>query len=398
MTVRPGYKPGSWRIRLELPRKGGKRNPHQETFYGSKEDAVIRETEIKRDRDLGRYVSKDKLTLGAYLEDWIVTVKEPDVRPGVVKGYRDHLGAQMRRSGLGDCLLKNLTTKDLQAIINDLKDRGRSDNTVKNFVSPITDALNWAVKKKLIRSNPALDLVIPKKDKAKIKFTGGNSWADEEDEDETPNEDEFVEIWPRKTVEDFLQKLKDEPVPYSEAFELAIHTGLRRSELAGLRWSAIDLGNGELTVRRGRHDAEGGYTSAPKTKKGTRRIDLSPETVGLLDRIQSIQNLHRMEVPGLWPRNAYVISKPDGTTIRVEYLTKLFKKYLRLHNFPDYMTFHKLRHVHGTMLLEDGWEYKDIMERLGHSSITVTMNIYAHIRRGSQKEKVNHLGRLFRTK
>jgi len=60
-------------------------------------------------------------------------------------------------------------------------------------------------------------------------------------------------------------------------------------------------------------------------------------------------------------------------------------------------TAHKLQHVHGTMLMEDGWEPKEIMERLGHSSITVTMNIYAHIRRGSLKEKVDRLDRLFRT-
>ena len=395
MGVYPGYKPGTWRIIVNMPRKGTKREYETETFYGSKSDAEKRDTEIKRERDLGRHISKNQLTLGAYLEDWIVTVKIPaGVRPGVIKSYREHFH-HLEKSGLEDCLLKNLTTKDLQAIVDALRERGRADNTIKNFISPLTDALNWAVKKKLIKENPASDIVRPTTDRSKLKFR--NSWADEDAEDETPYENEFVEIWPNEIVEDFLQKLKDEPIPHSEAFELAIQTGLRRSELAGLRWSAVDLVRRELTVRRGRHDAEGGYTSAPKTKKGTRRIDLSPETVGLLERIQSIQNLQRMEVPGLWPKNAYVISKPDGTTTRVNYLTQIFKKYIRDHGFPEYMTFHKLRHVHGTMLMEDGWEPKEIMERLGHSSITVTMNIYAHIRRGSLREKVDRLDRLFRT-
>jgi len=60
-------------------------------------------------------------------------------------------------------------------------------------------------------------------------------------------------------------------------------------------------------------------------------------------------------------------------------------------------TAHKLRHIHGTMLMEEGWEPKEIMERLGHSSMTVTMNIYAQIRRGFLKEKVDRLDRLSRT-
>ena len=385
MKPTPGHKPGTWRIRVEVSANssdGKKRSEHQETFVGSFKAAQRRTREIENERDRGKYIGKNRETLGDYVDHWLYKVKLGNVRPTTWKGYFwkcDYL----HKSGLTDRPLQEITTGDVQSVVADLLGRGLSQMNVKHFVAVTRNLLNDAVDLQKIAVNPVLKVVLPAEDH-EIKSVN--------DEDEGG---EYIEIWDKETVREFRRLLREDPVPYSEAFELVLYTGLRRSEVCGLRWSMVDLAEGVLKVRRGRHDdqgtPEGAYTAAPKSRAGRRDIELSPTCVRLLERIKEIQNLNRMEIPGVWPNDGYVISKREGTTIRVGYLSEVFKKFIRKHGLPDEMTFHKLRHVHGTMLNEDGWGYADMAERLGHSSVTLTMNVYTHIRRGVNTDKLRRL-------
>ncbi|HEY4385269.1 MAG TPA: site-specific integrase [Ktedonobacteraceae bacterium] len=197
-------------------------------------------------------------------------------------------------------------------------------------------------------------------------------------------------------VRKLLEAAKDHPM--EALFVMAVTTGMRRGELFGLKWQDIDFDKGVLSVRRAlvRMPTGGGYVEAEtKTAKSRRSIVLTAVAMNALKEHHIRQLEMKAKAGGAWQDYDYVFCGPDGTYLSPGHhgLVQL-KNLLRKAGLPD-IRFHDLRHCTASLLLAEGVHPKVVQEILGHTEISMTMNVYSHVLPTMQKDAMNRLDDLF---
>ncbi len=162
-------------------------------------------------------------------------------------------------------------------------------------------------------------------------------------------------------------------------YRLAAMTGLRRGELAGLRWADLDLDVGVLHVRQQR--VQIGYEvveGPPKSKTGERSVQLDPSTVDVLRAHALAQEAACVLAGDLWQGDDFVFCREDGSPLHPEFITRHFDRLVQRLGLPS-IRLHDLRHTHASHGLAAGVPLKVIQERLGHSSLALTADTYTHV-------------------
>ncbi|MET7686032.1 site-specific integrase [Streptomyces sp. NPDC005423] len=180
-------------------------------------------------------------------------------------------------------------------------------------------------------------------------------------------------------------------------FELALHTGLRKGELLGLRWEDLNLTGGTASIRRTlqRTNSSGLTALRTKTQSSERRIALPTPCLRSLEQHRD-RKLQNREAAGTnWKDSGYVFTRPDGAPIEGSTLTRHFNTLLRQARLRR-IRFHDLRHSAATLLLEQGVELVVIKELLGHAHIGVTATVYAHVRLRLQRDAIDLLSHALR--
>jgi len=187
-----------------------------------------------------------------------------------------------------------------------------------------------------------------------------------------------MEMWDIPDIHRFLDAAFDDS--FYPVYQLAVLTGLRRGEVFGLKWDAVDLEGSTLSVTRTlqRISGRGLVEGQPKTPRSRRNIDLAPGALALLDDVRAAQVGNRLEYGDFWQDTGHVFTHLNGSPIDPDYISKRFAKLVRASGLP-HLTFHGLRHAHATLAFVAGVSPKTISERLGHASIAITMDIYAHV-------------------
>ncbi|MFB7557103.1 tyrosine-type recombinase/integrase [Streptomyces brevispora] len=177
-------------------------------------------------------------------------------------------------------------------------------------------------------------------------------------------------------------------------FELALHTGLRKGELLGLRWEDLDLDTGTAAIRRTlQRTTTGGLTTLPtKTRASERRIALPARCLQSLKLHHEQQERERKAAGTSWQHSGHVFTTAQGGSIDPTNLSRAFTTLLRKARLRR-IRFHDLRHSTATLLLEQGVELVVIKELLGHAHIGVTATVYAHVRLRLQRDAIDTLGR-----
>lgn len=187
----------------------------------------------------------------------------------------------------------------------------------------------------------------------------------------------------------FLEYAKS--TPYHPLFYTLLFTGLRRSEILALRWSDIDLLHRQLSVTRAIHKIHNGEITygKPKTGKSKRLVSLSPSTVIVLKEYQEAE-LKLRESLGLSPitEGDLVFCRCDGKTYLPDSITHIWHK-LALRCGLKGIRLHDARHTHASLMLKQGIHPKIVQERLGHSSIQITLDTYSHVAPGLQQAAAN---------
>jgi integrase len=159
---------------------------------------------------------------------------------------------------------------------------------------------------------------------------------------------------------------------------LASTTAMRRAELLGLSWENVDLAARRLSVRWSRTSV--GYVveeGAPKSRRGTRVLDLDPIEVADLRRWRKRQLEERVAWGEAWTDSGLVFTHEDGTGLHPDATSDTFDRVLKPSGLPK-IRFHDLRHTWATLTLRAGVSPKIVSERLGHATVAFTMDVYAH--------------------
>lgn len=303
------------------------------------------------------------------LKKW-VEYKSAQIESTTAWGYESRSRSIIEYFGKKNTMIQDLQPKDLIAyyewalkegrrnVYNENSPKSLKRRTVSDQATLIKSFLNDAVAYGVIDTNPA--------DKARVPRVKENNT-------------EEIAYMDLEESQAFLNYVKSDPM-FEKLYvmsKIGLYYGCRRSEILGLKWSAIDFEKGVVvidhTVVRCKNGIE--YRDNVKTESSHRYLPLLDIVKGDLSEL-----MEKQKESGIYAKDGYVFKWDDGTAYSPDYITKLFKKAVqRCDAAPDNMTFHGLRHSCCAILFEKGWDLGKVQNWLGHSDITVTANIYNHV-------------------
>ena len=183
-----------------------------------------------------------------------------------------------------------------------------------------------------------------------------------------------------------------------ELISFVLRTGLRQGEAFGMKWDDVDFANACVFVKRSLAHVvgKGAVFQEPKTKGSRRRVLLLPEDIAALQEYRQWQWKYANELGDKFEWHNLLFTSPFGSPISpTNFNRRYFKPLLKQCHIGEGFTFHGLRHTHATLLLQQGVNPKIVQERLGHSSIKVTMDVCSHVLPDMQKQAVDALRELF---
>lgn len=318
-----------------------------------------------------------KLTLGGWLQRWLITldlaVELGDLAPNTRLWYRSAT-EQHIIPGLGAIRLDRLTAADLEGFYAEKLRSGRVDGkgglsavSVRRLHVTLTRALGEAVRRRLIVRNPMDDLT---------RRPGSGIVAGRAIE----------RAWAPEQLRAFLDAANSDRL--AAAWRLTALTGMRRSEVLGLPWSAVDLGAGRLTIDR-TFVMVGSmpYIGRPKTSRSARTVLLDPGTVRALRTWRTAQKEDRLAWGAGWKDSGFCFTRENGEPVRPDTFSARFQA-LALDAGLPHIPLHGLRHSAATFHLTIGTPVAVVSEMLGHASTAITMDIYAAVLPRMHREAV----------
>jgi integrase len=358
--------PGRWAIILDVydPATGERRRKWH-SFKGTKRQAQTECSRLITQMQEGVYVEPAKLTLAQFLERWLEHIR-PNVAP---KTYERYWQIATKNLGplLGTKILSKLQPIDISQAYARALQSGRRDGqgglsprTVHHLHRVLYQALSQAERWKLIGRNPAA--LLEKRDRPKI-------------------EHKPVATIDAATAAQVFNAARDRRI--FVPLVLATLCGLRRGEITALRWKAIDLDRGQLAVVASTEQLDTGPIREKEAKSGkARTIALPQMATEELRRWRAVQGEELLQLGVRADDSFHVVTKPDGEPIQPRSLTHAMSNFLQEWN----MTLHRLRHSHASHMLAANVHPKIVQERLGHSSIGITIDIYSHLMPNMQSE------------
>ena len=319
----------------------------------------------------GEYVplSKRRLHFEDLYKMWLKvyknTVKESTYAT-TVRYFDDHILKE-----LGNEYIDKLTVLKCQQAVNVWFND--APHTYKRFLRYASNVLNYGVDIEVLKKNPMSKVIRPKLNEKQKPFT---------------------DFYSKEELNEYLKDAKEYNFRYFMFFRLLAYSGMRKGECLALKWSDIDFEKQTIsinkTVTTGLDNRL--YLSNGKTKNSVRVLDMDSETMNYLSQWNSKQKNNLIQLGSILNQDNFIfptinnsitsVSKPD------QWNRAICKKYelrrIKIHGF---------RHTHASLLFEAGVSMKDVKERLGHSDITTTMNIYTHVTKNKKKETALNFAR-----
>jgi integrase len=291
-----------------------------------------------------------RLLVNDFLQKWLDDYVEPNLGGRTLRSYTSLLRNHVIPA-IGDRQLATLKPLDVQAIYSRMYKKGLSGTTALHCHRVLREALSHAYKWGLVDVNVADRVTAP-------RSTTGEARA-------------------ASTTE--LNKILDvaDPTVIGPLVRLTIWTGMRLSEVLGLRWSDIDIEHARLHVRQ--TYGNDGVFRQPKTKSSRRIVPLSKAIVRFLSAYRQAQDEYREEVGQAYDASLdLVFTDPLGRPMTQHQVNYRWRRITKEAGLPG-LRFHDLRHSHASHLFAAGVPLHEIQARLGHSVPSTTMNVYGHL-------------------
>jgi len=350
--------------------------------------------------DAGTYVKVSRVTLGAYLAEWIATVR---LKPQTVIGYKDKIRLHIDPH-LGHLPLAEIRGHQLNALYRKLETEGSpggrgklSLSTVREVHAILSSAYTAAIKEGRlgITVSPTKQASPPKARDAKAARPSYVTWTGPQ-------------------VREFLAQTADDH--YGMIWRFLAATGCRRGEALGLSWADVNMARGTATLRttigEGRKtvvDPDGTAREVRVLTTGSlksdrpRVVSLDPETLAHLEAHQGAQTMECERLGDQWEDHGLVFCRGErwiradalaGGALDPERISEAFQRRVQTSGLPR-IRLHDLRHTWATLALQNGVHVKVVQERLGHASATITLDIYSHVTEGMDRDAANTVAALF---
>lgn len=356
----------------------GKRHYHSETFHGTAGQAEDRIREIIRRYRAGEAIKANAETFGAFLDEWIES-KKLSVAESSLTTYKQVVEIYIRPA-LGNKMLGRVTADDIQRLYGKLHDDKLSRVTIHYVHVALGMVFKLAVKRKKLMGSPMAGVEIPKE------------WGREEDGKKK------AKAMTAEQVAKFLASAEGNR--FENLFRLAFHVGCRPGELLALKWDDFDAQAKTLRINQSIVFRKAGdwYLKKPKTKLSRRTLPLTDAIAGAIGRERKKQLEARMKAGKLWTDHGFVFADSIGEPYSQDNLITDCKRILKAAELPMTFTPYSARHTMASLLIEGGTNVKAVSERLGHASVTTTLETYTHVSHGMQADVSQEIERLLNGK
>jgi integrase len=376
----------SWQFIVDIGTKG-KRKQKRKSGFKTRKDAEKALTELLAEVNKGNYFEPSSELVKDYLSDWLLFRKRSLANSTYTK-YSSHINKNIIPE-LGDIPLKDVNYRDLEKmfikfneiipkerktkkkVINEKMLSNRSQLAIYQILQT---AFKEAVKKKIIIQNPVELIARPKAIlKEEISY-----WSENE-----------AKIMFNEFNSSFIN-LNDS---ISLSYVIALSSGMRRGEILGLKWKNVNFSDNEILVESVL-DNKKELQPGPKTKSSKRVVSMPNKVMDLLGiRLKYIKQQKKL-LGNYYKDNDLVICNEFGLPFHPDSVyKKLRRKAIKLGIKP--ISFHSLRHTHATLLLAKDIHPKVISERLGHTDIAFTLNVYSHIQKSMQQKASSEIQKVF---
>lgn len=355
----------------------GDRKQKKKTFKAKKEaERWLSETIAAVNK--GTYFEPVKTTVKEHLKDWLNTYGKQNLTLTTYAGYKiiveKHLIPELGDISLSELKPKNVKDYYTKALESGRKDgkkmygKGLSATTVSQHHRVLREALQHALELEMIVRNPCDAAKPPRKAKHEITFL------------------------PAEDATGIIELFRDSYM-FIPVF-LAVTIGARRAEILGLKWEDVDFENGTINIRRGLYVTadEGLFFKEPKNKTSKRSVAISPEVIKVLKKHKTEQKKDKLSAGAKHKEDDLVCCLPGGAMINPSSFSNRFHEVVSKAGHK--VRFHDLRHAHASYLLKQGVHPKVVSERLGHSNISMTMDLYSHIAPTLQKDAADGLDKV----
>ena len=361
---------GRWEARIIIGHKNDG-TPMYKSAFSKTQKSTLKELhqliELYRDVDL---TEDCRMTLGEWLDKWLDEYMIFTVRESTLDSYRAMVKNQVKPF-IGGKQIASLTTADMQKFYNKIKKEGRvrehpihgktlADSMVRGVHMMLHEALDTAVKERLIAKNPTNGTTVPKCNYPEKQILGDSQ------------------------LDTFLEAIKGEEY-WDAFFYVEVMTGLRRGEICGLKWQDINFEENKLQVKRSVSVKKGGGVSIgeTKTETGVRCIQMPPSVAELLKSKKQTAITEWVFPHFLHPE------QPISPATAYRKLKIILK-----HAGLPLIRFHDLRHTFATHATHGGVDPKTLAGILGHTNASFTLDTYTHVTSDMQKAASNIVGNI----
>ena len=351
------------------------------TVYGENPRKVKKELDnLRYEVEHSMYEKPSNITVDAWFWEWISTYKSRTIKPTTLERYQSYYKNHLQ-TPLGNKRLVDIRANDIQKILNAMADQNFAKGTIKLARVALNGMFEQARKNKLIKENPLSDVTIP------------NGAGKRQRSSLTRQEQGLV-----------LEYVGNYASRFYTLYALALCTGMRQGELLGLRWQDIDFSKrvihvtGTLTKLAAKGSKP--YRTTPKTRTSYRDIPMTKESYEILKCERKEQLRIKMQQGEQWKpleglEDLVFLSRTGKPRLKDnigDANRRIIKRIQKNGKEITPFTFHSLRHTFATRAIENGMNPQTLKAILGHSSLSMTMDLYSHVMEDTKAEEMEKIG------
>lgn len=366
--------PASWRMRVtvEYDEAGNPIRRQRTTRTKRAEDREKELIAFINELESGEYIETSSTTFQDFTNEYMANHVKKNLQVTSQELYSNIIRVHILPI-FGRKKINEINTMQILRFLDGLENSGSSVYVRRNVLSTLRSVFTQAVKWKVLKANPCDGISPPKKPKKVQK------------------------VYDEAEIALLFEKLKTERLDWQVLVSIAVMTGAREGEIAGLEWKHIDLDKQTIVFEQTIVEEKGvGVTVRPGLKGGKDKIVSIPDSLAaLLSEYKKVRKIEKeaAQEEWTWPDHFFLFSNINGKPIRTDSIYQRWIKFIEK-NRLERIRFHDIRHTSASLLIAKGVHAKVIQERLGHADIGTTMNTYSHVFREADQSAASHFDNL----